>query len=78
MMQIPDDKQPLAPIPGFFADGWRDDAAPADGAVVTVCAEDHRGLYTIPFAVRFQGDEWFNDATGERLACYVAGWKPRK
>lgn len=76
-MTIPDDKVPLAPMPGFFAEGWRNDDAPADGAVVTVCGEDHRGLYTIPFAVRFQNDDWFNATTGERLDCYVAGWKER-
>lgn len=77
MMAIPDDKQPLSPMPGFFAEGWRNDDVPADGAVVTACAEDYRCLYTIPFAVRFQDDEWLKDATGERLDCYVAGWKPR-
>lgn len=77
MMKIPDDKAPLMPVPGFFADGWRSDDVPEEGAVVTVCAEDWRGVYALPFPVRFQDDEWVNATTGEALACFVAGWKER-
>jgi hypothetical protein len=44
--------------------------------MVQVRAQDHRGIYVIPFAVQFRDDGWFNSETGEALGCFVAGWRP--
>jgi hypothetical protein len=55
---------------------WNDSEAPAEGQIVQVRAQDHRGFYVIPFVVIFRDDEWWNARTEEPLDCYVAAWRP--
>jgi hypothetical protein len=76
-MSISDDKLPLSPMQQFSAAGFRVDAAPDDGVVVDVCAEDRHGVYMLPFPVVFRDDDWWNAQTGEMLECFVAGWRAR-
>jgi hypothetical protein len=57
---------------------WNDTAAPAEGQLVEVRAQEGRGFYVLPFAVEFRDDGWFNPGTGEELDCFVAAWRPLK
>jgi hypothetical protein len=78
IMLLPDDKLIYLPMkPPFSQDDYRSDVAPEEGAIVDVCAEDDRGRYSVPFPVRFKDDDWFNASTGQRLVCFVAGWRAR-
>ena len=55
---------------------WIDTEAPDVRQLVQVRAQDHRGIYVIPFVVQFRDDGWFNPETGEALGCFIAGWRP--
>ena len=77
MSEIPDDKLHLSPMRGFTTAPYRSDAMPEDGQIVDVVAEDRRGRYALPFPVLYYNDEWHNAQSGERLECFVAGWRER-
>jgi hypothetical protein len=77
MTEIPDDKLHLSPMRGFTAAPYRSDAMPEDGQIVDVVAEDRRGRYALPFPVLYCNDEWMNAQSGERLECYICGWRSR-
>jgi hypothetical protein len=61
--------------PAIADDEWIDTETPAEGLRVAVRAQDHRGLYVLPFPVEFRDDSWFNPQTGDELDCFVAGWR---
>jgi hypothetical protein len=77
MTEIPDDKLHLSLMQEFTTAPYRSDAMPEEGQIVDVVAEDRRGRYALPFPVLFRDDEWINAQSGERLECYISGWRSR-
>jgi hypothetical protein len=60
--------------PNDASNRWISEAPSVGRRSIRVRAQDHRGLYVIPFLAEFKSGRWFNEETGEELDCHVAGW----